>query len=193
MPLEFRDREGRPLTTDEWARLKEDEAYCQIESTNVAGGWVSTAWIGVVRPKDPGQGIFETLVREPGGAQREYRQQYATEAEARAGHVGILAALLEVTAERAVPRGPELTPFGVPCPEGEHTSALDLVRGCFHLSHAELPEGGYLDMQLVVAKSDYAGVQRVRLCLLCCGALLGMLHELERYGFSRPDRWEGKR
>ena len=102
------DREGRPITLEEWGRLHRDRTYQRIASTTIERGahsyWVSTVWLGM----DHGFGegppvIFETMVfpawsepmkglatllgeRGPSLDEEEDTERYHTEAEALAGH-----------------------------------------------------------------------------------------------------------
>lgn len=104
------DRQGRPITTEEWSRLGKDRSYKVLKQTTVGVHWISTVWLGL----DHGFGrhdkpvIFETMVFDQGpeGEAGEVYQgmrtimdgddyrpwsemdsmRYETEAEAFAGH-----------------------------------------------------------------------------------------------------------
>jgi hypothetical protein len=89
----FYDREGKPISLDEWGRLHEDKSYLRVGNTDLGPYWVSTVWLGVDhRFGDGPPVIFETMVfttsaRDEGRAGPEFdTRRYATEAEALAGH-----------------------------------------------------------------------------------------------------------
>ena len=102
------DREGRLLSWDEYLDMKyHDPEYRRIGSDMIGDFWVSTVWLGIDHDLS-GQGpplIFETMVftgpKDPRAADPRplgedvYQQRYATEAEARAGHAAVVAALRE--------------------------------------------------------------------------------------------------
>ncbi len=85
--IKYYDRQGNPMTLEEWASKFEDNAYKRVEDTHMPdGGWVSTVWLGT----DHGFGdsipvIFETMVFD-GPHENEIQVRYHTEEEARAGH-----------------------------------------------------------------------------------------------------------
>lgn len=94
------DRQGKPMTMQEWAFKFGDVDYKCVAQHWVRGWMVSTVWLGL----DHGFGytgaplIFETMVFPPGdeaGGRStwadEYGERYSTEAEARAGHDRALA------------------------------------------------------------------------------------------------------
>lgn len=95
---EFTDRQGRPLTIEQWSRMFADRAYKRVASTTVRRLWVSTVWMGM----DHGYGnkplYFETMVFPAPGSKRyrnrpwmeEYVERYTTELEARRGHQRIV-------------------------------------------------------------------------------------------------------
>ena len=89
--LKYRDRQGRPLTSDEWGALFESGTDGPVAcDTPRAGVIVDTVWIGCAwKINHRGEPlIFETLVIEAGTPIARY--EWATEAEARAGHASIL-------------------------------------------------------------------------------------------------------
>ena len=100
------DRDGSPITFEQWARLRwtDDEpdawrtGYERIALDHVGDVSVSTVWLGL----DHGHGltsaplIFETMVF--GGPFDEQCWRYATEDEARAGHANVVA-LVRLSAE----------------------------------------------------------------------------------------------
>lgn len=96
----YYDRQGRPVSLDEWGARFRDPDY-QVVAQHWVRGWkVSTVWLGF----DHGFGlsaaplIFETMVFPPGDeagghgtAADEYCERYSTEEAARAGHDRALA------------------------------------------------------------------------------------------------------
>lgn len=99
-PIWF-DRDGQPVSIQEWTDLRSSEEYIRVASTYGPGErwWVSTVWIGIdmgFRRSGPPV-IFETMVF--GGPLTDECFRYATEAEAHAGHEVIVA-----TVEQAVRR-----------------------------------------------------------------------------------------
>lgn len=92
-PLHY-DRQGRPITLEQWALLFEAGTDRVVEQTALSNGlWVSTVWLGLDH-NYTGVGppiIFETLVfpTEAGGAEID-GHRYATEEQARAGHAAFV-------------------------------------------------------------------------------------------------------
>lgn len=89
----FYDREGKPISLQEWGRLHIDETYVRVTDTDLGPYWVSTVWMGTNFGFGEGPPIiFETMVfttsaRDEGHAGPEFdTRRYATEAEALAGH-----------------------------------------------------------------------------------------------------------
>jgi hypothetical protein len=84
------DREGKPITLEQWAQLFENAAYKRVaEATLPDGKWVSTVWLGLDHSfMDEGPPvIFETMVFSSKEDMDELDQRrYSTEAEALAGH-----------------------------------------------------------------------------------------------------------
>lgn len=84
----FYDREGRPITLEEWAGLLRDQTYKRVAESNVGDLWVSTVWVGI----DDYTGsklIYETMVFRVGteiGEPVEGPVRYATYGAAKAGH-----------------------------------------------------------------------------------------------------------
>jgi hypothetical protein len=79
------DRNGQPMTTDQFADLFGDWNYKRVAKTKVGDAEVSTVWLGLDHGyEDTGPLIFETLVF--GGPLDDEMERYATEAEALAGH-----------------------------------------------------------------------------------------------------------
>lgn len=84
------DRQGKPITLDEYGELWRDLEYKLVEQTNTPFGLVSTVWLGInheYRP-DARPVIFETMIFDDGSDWgSEYQERYSTEAEAKAGHI----------------------------------------------------------------------------------------------------------
>jgi hypothetical protein len=90
------DRNGRPISLQEWSRLFEDKTYQIIlQERTVTGAWVSTVWLGLNHNflDDGPPLIFETMVFLERGNRRDELacRRYATEDEARQGHADIVA------------------------------------------------------------------------------------------------------
>ena len=87
------DRDGNPLTLEEWSALHGDHDYRRVDQTEVNGYNVSTVWLGL--PQGFWQGyeaplIFETMIFKDGDLQDLYCDRYSTEAEAIAGHAAAI-------------------------------------------------------------------------------------------------------
>lgn len=82
------DKQGAPISMNEWIRLFEDYGYKVVARSSLpGGGFVSTVWLGL----DHGYGgrrlIFESMVFETGDEERDGDcDRYATIEEAQAGH-----------------------------------------------------------------------------------------------------------
>lgn len=117
--VRYFDREGRPITREQWSNASEDRKYKVLKQETVGVYWISTVWLGL-NHNHSGRGrpqIFETMVFEQGPSDRETREiyqglrtltdtedefgysawrdleceRYATEAEALEGHARIVA------------------------------------------------------------------------------------------------------
>lgn len=90
---EYYDRQGNPISDDEWSATFRDPELKRVAETTVGGIWISTVWLGL----DHGWGsgpplIFETMAFALGVSWSELAgNRYATEAEALAGHEEIVA------------------------------------------------------------------------------------------------------
>jgi len=79
------DREGNPISVEQWAALFEDKGYQVVRQTRIGEVMISTVWLGI----DHGFGysewpiIFETMTF---GAGDEEQYRYHSEAEALEGH-----------------------------------------------------------------------------------------------------------
>lgn len=87
------DREGRPVSVEEFSRLKRDPDYVRIGGTTVGRWWVSTVWLGVNHRLDGTLPplLFETMIfpsnpSVPADWDGEGQWRYHTEEQARAGH-----------------------------------------------------------------------------------------------------------
>ncbi|GAA1714482.1 hypothetical protein GCM10009809_08320 [Isoptericola hypogeus] len=95
MGLPHYDRTGRPITSRDWQALVTDGDYRVVARTEAGPVTVSTVWVGIDHQHSAGGPplIFETAVFDRGGPRgREVR--YATEEEALAGHLAVLAGRL---------------------------------------------------------------------------------------------------
>jgi len=91
---DFYDRDGQPLTLDEWAAVMEDRDYRRVALTEVGGASVSTVWLGSDHNWSDDKGppiIFETMIF--GGPHDDFCERYSTEGQARAGHCSVVRAL----------------------------------------------------------------------------------------------------
>lgn len=79
------DRNGQPLTRDDFGRLFEDGKSRVVQQDTIGEFFVSTVWLGIEHGDDE-QGrplIFETMVFPD----ERFVDRYATESEALAGHL----------------------------------------------------------------------------------------------------------
>lgn len=99
-PMYF-DRQGQPITLDEWAEHLRGEYKRVAQDYVIVDGeplWLSTVWIGLDMSFDYRPGhipiIFETMTFGHGG-DADVQRRYPTEAAALAGHDRILAELTD--------------------------------------------------------------------------------------------------
>jgi hypothetical protein len=90
------DRAGKPIDALKWSILHDDRDYVVIDrevATMKPLAEVSTVWLGLNHNWDPdGEPlIFESMVF--GGPENGMLERYATEAEAREGHIKMIAKL----------------------------------------------------------------------------------------------------
>lgn len=80
------DRQGNPLTTDEWIGMLANDDNKRVAYDEAADGVdVSTVWLGLNHRFGDGPPlIFETMIF--GGDHDQEQWRYSTEAEALAGH-----------------------------------------------------------------------------------------------------------
>ena len=88
----YYDRQGRPMSTEEWNRRFTDRDY-QVVAQHWIRGWkVSTIWLGLDHnfTRNGPPVIFETMVFPPGDDDdvrgERYMDRYSTEEAAHAGH-----------------------------------------------------------------------------------------------------------
>lgn len=83
----YYDREGQPISQDEWAGLLGHDEYRRVAETTIDDFWVSTVWLGLNHSLGGGKLIFETMVFTVGdGAIVDGPIRYATLTAAEAGH-----------------------------------------------------------------------------------------------------------
>lgn len=82
----YLDRDGNHVTLAVYAKLLADPDYRRVAKADVGAFTVSTVWLGALSPSGGSntEAQFETMVFGP--LTTAPGQQYATEAEARAGH-----------------------------------------------------------------------------------------------------------
>lgn len=114
----YLDRNGNPLTLEEWADSfgKDFETSRRVDETTVGRHWISTVWLGLdhqFHPDGPPQ-IFETMIFRDSGNESEgpsyetpifhtarwgykrnlhiadYQWRYSTEEQALAGHRAVV-------------------------------------------------------------------------------------------------------
>ena len=82
------DKEGGPLTLEDWSVLFEDEKYKIVKQEHVDGHFVSTVWLGLNHSflRDAPPLIFETMIftEDERGGEKMWR--YSTLEDALAGH-----------------------------------------------------------------------------------------------------------
>lgn len=90
MVTDYYDRQGKPLTMEQWIPLFEDSNYKIVKQDYIPDGIgqikVSTVWLGLNHSRI-GEGpplIFETLIF--GGEYDQEMYRYTTEDQALAGH-----------------------------------------------------------------------------------------------------------
>ncbi len=88
--LEYRDREGRPISLDDWTKLFENSDYKIVERDVVDDKVISTVWLGSphMGAGEKGMGAyFETMVfSNDWSFEDEYCERYETLGEAVEGH-----------------------------------------------------------------------------------------------------------
>ena len=103
--MTYYDRQGDPMTMEEWGRKHADFSYKVIKQESVSGHLVSTVWMGIDhRFTEKGAPlIFETMIfdqREDADSfSEDYCERYSTEDAALAGHDQALAWLRDKLAQ----------------------------------------------------------------------------------------------
>jgi len=87
--IEYRDKQGNPVTLDEWAKLNEDRGYCRVGLDIVGDKRISTIFLGIPHLGELGLiYYFETLVfSEEDSFIETDGQRYRTLEEAETGHL----------------------------------------------------------------------------------------------------------
>lgn len=91
----YYNRQGEPISRDEWSATFEDfEKSRRVGFTEYGGIQVSTVWLGLDHSfgRDGPPLIFETMVFRKSETEEEYGDEcwrWSTEEQARAGHVEI--------------------------------------------------------------------------------------------------------
>ncbi len=81
------DKQGDPITLEQWGKLMNDRDYKIIKQEDVGKYWISTVWIGLNYSWDEKAPplIFETMVFTNDKDEQEC-ERYSTEQEALKGH-----------------------------------------------------------------------------------------------------------
>lgn len=90
MAIDHYDRDGNPISFEEYCAKFSDHdykriAYTEIPETDIQ---ISTVWLGIDHNfglEDPRPVIFETMIF--GGEHNDWQDRYCTEDEARQGHL----------------------------------------------------------------------------------------------------------
>jgi hypothetical protein len=90
---EYYDRQGNPLTSQQWAKSFDPAAKRVAETTLPNGRWVSTVWLGIDHSFGSGPPlIFETMVFPSKDDMSDLDcERYSTEREALEGHERLVA------------------------------------------------------------------------------------------------------
>ena len=84
------DRNGAPITAEEWARLMEDVEYRRIACDDLPdGGRLSTVWLGLPNLGYGPPSVFETMLFDADDKSLDCWRT-TTEAEARQRHLEVL-------------------------------------------------------------------------------------------------------
>lgn len=86
--MDIYDRDGKPITLEEWAENRQSLEDKRVEYTELEGHQVSTVWLGLDH-NFSGEGpplIFETMVFPSDGWGELDCNRYATLGEAKMGH-----------------------------------------------------------------------------------------------------------
>ncbi len=119
--MDWYDKEGQPISIEEWERLHSDMDYIRVGTTDVGPYWVSTVWLGLDHSWMEGSPpiIFETMVFLKG--QRDDPEdrgladidvvRYSTLQQAQEGHQAMVL-LVQATTVEEPPQGPSDRPTG---------------------------------------------------------------------------------
>ena len=101
MSIDIFDRNGQPMSRQDWYRKLSDMDYKVIAKTNLPDGrQVSTVWLGLDHSYGGPPLIFETMVFRDHIAVDGIQERYSTEAEARIGHMAIFDELAKAAPQR---------------------------------------------------------------------------------------------
>lgn len=91
MTGEFYDKDGKPITMEQWGKLRTNKSYSRIARDEIGKEvTVSTVWLGMDHSwRDDYILIFETKVF--GGERDSQQRRYSTVDEALKGHAEIVA------------------------------------------------------------------------------------------------------
>lgn len=89
--MKFFDRDGKPITRDEWGKLCGDDDYRRVAIVDLGERLISTVWMGIDHNFGKGKPIiFETMVFGDAFVADDYCERYSTLEEAEAGHARIV-------------------------------------------------------------------------------------------------------
>lgn len=121
----FYDKQGKPITIEQWNRLLENDEYRILRQSFVGSIIINTIWTGIDVGSDDAPLIFETGILDPREAHGRVAGRYSTEEDALQDHEwAVQSVRMEVT--RYVRQG-DLTPYWPP--ETPVTTG-DLIRRC---------------------------------------------------------------
>ena len=88
----YYDRDGQPITSQQWGELFTNLDYKVVQQDKVNGYFISTVWLGMNHAYglDSPLAIFESMVFNEGSYEDLDCIRYATEAEAKAGHLALV-------------------------------------------------------------------------------------------------------
>lgn len=87
--IDYYDRQGNPISMEEWSKKLNDRTYQRVAETTLSDGkWVSTVWLGLNHSFGDGLPLFfETMVFPSKDNFNELDcQRYSSEEEALKGH-----------------------------------------------------------------------------------------------------------
>jgi ABC-type sugar transport system substrate-binding protein len=92
--LVYYDRDGNPITLEQWTELQGNRGYRVAETNLVDGTDVSTMWLGIDRSGQQPPAIYETVVFNASGDLVEV-QRHPTMRDALAAHQKLVAVFIE--------------------------------------------------------------------------------------------------